>query len=77
MRQLSGARALVVSIAVLLTAVSCGKDATTIVSPPALGEVVPEFSLTDVNPSSQTSQQAVSPRDYMQQVSAWYFGHAT
>jgi hypothetical protein len=64
-------------MALLLTATACGKDATTIVNPPTIGQVVPAFSLTDVNPDSQTNQQAVSPRDYLQQVSAWYFGHAT
>ena len=38
---------------------------------------MPDFSLTDVNPASPTNEQAVSPRDYLQQVSAWYFGHST
>ena len=38
---------------------------------------MPDFSLTDVNPNSPTKDQAVSPRDYLEQVSAWYFGHAT
>jgi hypothetical protein len=37
----------------------------------------PDFHLTDVNTSSSTSGQAVSPRDYLEQVSAWYFGRAT
>ena len=37
----------------------------------------PDFHLTDVNATSSTSGQAVSPRDYLEQVSAWYFGHAT
>ncbi len=41
------------------------------------GEVVPDFSLIDVNPASSTHDQPVSPRDYLQQVSGWYFGHAT
>jgi hypothetical protein len=38
---------------------------------------LPDFALSDVNPASGTFGQAVSPRDYLQQVSAWYFGHAT
>ncbi len=38
---------------------------------------VPDFSLTDVNTASATYNQAVSPRDYLQKVSGWYFGHAT
>ncbi len=41
------------------------------------GAAQPDFHLTDVNASSDTSGQAVSPRDYLEQVSAWYFGHAT
>jgi hypothetical protein len=38
---------------------------------------VPDFALTDVNPNSTTHDQDVSPRDYLGQVSAWYFGAAT
>ena len=38
---------------------------------------VPDFALIDQNPSSSTFGLAVSPRDYVGQVSAWYFGHAT
>lgn len=39
--------------------------------------VVPDFHLVDENPASATYKQLVSPRDYLGQVSAWYFGHAT
>ena len=39
--------------------------------------MVPDFQLEDVNASSATSGQLVSPRDYLGQVSGWYFGHAT
>jgi hypothetical protein len=35
------------------------------------------FSLPDVNPGSPRFGQVVSPRDYLGQASAWYFGHAT
>ncbi len=38
---------------------------------------VPDFAIVDVNPTSATLNQAVSPRDYLEKVSAWYFGHAT
>ena len=38
---------------------------------------MPDFTLPDVNPASPRKDQGVSPRDYLQQVSAWYFGHAT
>ncbi|GAB4132068.1 MAG: hypothetical protein Kow001_24880 [Acidobacteriota bacterium] len=37
---------------------------------------VPDFQLQDVNPGSPRHQQPVSPRDYLLQVSAWYFGAA-
>jgi hypothetical protein len=40
------------------------------------GEPLPDFALVDVNPTSPTYNQDVSPRDYLQQVSGWYFGHA-
>lgn len=36
-----------------------------------------DFSLPDVNPNSPSAGTSVSPRDYLQQVSGWYFGHAT
>jgi hypothetical protein len=39
--------------------------------------VYPEFSLTDVNETSPTFGQNVSPSDYLGEVSAWYFGHAS
>jgi hypothetical protein len=40
-------------------------------------QVVPDFSLLDVNENSERKGQLVSPRDYRGQVSLWYFGHAT
>jgi hypothetical protein len=40
------------------------------------GSVLPNFSLTNVNPNSGTASP-VSPRDYLGQVSAWYFIHST
>ena len=42
-----------------------------------LFQAVHEFSLPDVNPTSATYGQDVSPSDYVGKVSAWYFGHAT
>jgi hypothetical protein len=41
----------------------------------AEGEVTPrsDFSLQDVNATSPTYQQPVSPRDYFEQVSGWFF----
>ena len=40
-------------------------------------DMVSDFMLTDVNSTSPTYGQSVSPRDFQGQVSAWYFGHAT
>jgi hypothetical protein len=49
-----------------------------VVSPVAIrAEMVPDFTLTDVNLTSSSYDQPVSPRDYLGQVSGWYFGHAT
>ena len=38
---------------------------------------VPDFLLADINPNSSTVGQNISPRDYLQQVSGWYFIKAT
>lgn len=38
---------------------------------------VPDFALADLNPASTRYGQSVSPRDYMEKVSGWYFIHAT
>ena len=40
-------------------------------------ELVPDIALEDVNPSSPFFATEVSPRRFLGQVSAWYFGHAT
>lgn len=39
------------------------------------GDPRPNFSLEDLNSASPTYQQAVSPRDYLEQVSGWYFAN--
>ncbi len=47
-------------------------------SPPqASDQARPDFALADVNAESARYQEDVSPRDYLSQVSAWYFGHST
>ena len=33
--------------------------------------------IEDLNPESSRFGETVSPRDYLSQVSAWYFGHST
>jgi len=39
--------------------------------------LVEDFSLVDMNATSPTVGEPVSPRDYLAKVSGWYFGHAT
>jgi hypothetical protein len=39
-------------------------------------EPVPDFRLVDANPNSLRAQTPVSPRDYVLQVSGYYFGAA-
>lgn len=39
--------------------------------------LVSDFSLPDQNPTSPRSGQAISPRDYLGDVSGWYFIHST
>ena len=43
----------------------------------AVAQMVPDFTLMDLNPMSSSAGQEVSPRDYLSRVSAWYFGHST
>jgi hypothetical protein len=54
-----------------------GGEIPAIVSGEGEATAMPDFHLTDVNSASPTVNQALSPRDYLKQVSAWYFGHAT
>lgn len=44
-----------------------------VLSPSAM----PDFELTDLNPTSPRFGEVVSPRDYLQEVSGWYFTHST
>ena len=39
--------------------------------------VATSWALPDVNPTSPTFEQVVSPADLIGQVSVWYFGHST
>jgi len=63
-------------LALALAAAGCPGHHDDPLRPPLQG-VAPDFSLIDVNPNSVTHGQAVSPRQYLGKVSAWYFGHAT
>lgn len=40
------------------------------------GEAVSDFQITDENPNSVRYGSSVSPRDYLLQVSGYYFGSA-
>ena len=78
MRRNASIRCLVVAALCVLLACSSEDEpvAPDPVAPDTL-EVVTDFALVDVNPNSSRHTESVSPRDYMNQVSAWYFGHAT
>jgi hypothetical protein len=58
---------------ILLGACSSGGTAP----PNELPQVVPDFLLLDVNSSSPTFDQDVSPRDSLGLITAWYFSGGT
>ena len=60
----------------LAVAWGCGDDAPDPSGMPT-GTLAPDFALVDVNPNSATHDSTVSPRGYLDRVSAWYFGHST
>lgn len=70
-------RATLAALAITLC-LGCGDD-----DPPPVAPLTPDatarpdFSLVDLNPNSATAGSEVSPRDYLGNVSAWYFGAAT
>lgn len=53
---------------------ACGSEDATAKQQSGLA---PDFHLTDVNTASKRYDQSVSPRDYLGQISVWYFGHST
>ena len=42
----------------------------------AAAQTVPDFKAQDMNPNSLRAKSLVSPRDYLLQVSGYYFGDA-
>ena len=75
-RSLTYRRTLLPALLLAAGSVGCGQDSTQ--GPPlGAGQEAPAFSVVDVNPTSPRSGEMVSPRDYLERVSAWYFGHAT
>ncbi|MBD3161305.1 MAG: hypothetical protein GF346_03805 [Candidatus Eisenbacteria bacterium] len=67
------------ALALLVAASGCGNDDSSepTSSDPSGEEVVADFAVVDVNPNSSTHEEVVSPRQFLEQISAWYFGHAT
>ena len=53
---------------------ACSSGGTTPVPQP---QVVPDFLLADVNTTSQTYDNDVSPRDALGLISVWYFASGT
>ena len=45
--------------------------------PVVAADAPPDFSLLDQNPNSVCYNSLISPRDTLEQVSGWYFTHAT
>ena len=76
LRLIAPALALCFALAVIPGLSGCSGDDDPVNPGPGAGQV-PNFSLKDVNATSTTFDQAVSPRDHLEKVSAWYFGHAT
>ncbi len=57
---------------------SNGEEPSDAAETPVLSEdALPDFSVIDANSASPSFREAVSPRDYLGEVSAWYFGHST
>jgi len=73
-------------LAALVAGAGCGSDSSPAAPDNNGGDTnggqtteqsVPDFALTDVNSTSTTYDTLVSPRDFLGEVSAWYFGHST
>jgi|GEM_PF-4757720 len=54
-----------------------GDDGTDTNPESILGSEAPDFSLEDLNDTSPTFGQTISPADLIAQTSGWYFTHAT
>ena len=76
---------LLVAAAAALASVGCHNDLTgarPASNAPDTGAVadsgaMPCFALEDVNPNSTTFGKQVTPRQFLGQISAWYFGHSS
>jgi len=65
------------SIFLTVVLVALSGCAVTTEPPQTSDDALPDFSLADVNANSARYREDISPRDYLGQVSAWYFGHST
>jgi hypothetical protein len=67
-------------LAVVVLSSACDDDKSTkppsepVVTPPT---VMPDFTLADRNPNSPTFEANISPRNYLEKVSCYYFTAAT
>jgi len=80
MRRLPYRLALLGFVVSAVLPVGCNDDESekTILAPLAHPEnAAPDFSVIDINPGSPRYDEMVSPRNYVGQISAWYFGHST
>jgi hypothetical protein len=59
------------------TLVGCAPNKGADSGAPSLGDVLPDWGLTDVNENSPTGGERVQVSDQRGRVSAWYFGHST
>ncbi len=58
-------------------ALTAGFDNDLLNLPEGESPAMPDFHAVDLNPVSPRFNQSISPRDYLNQVSAWYFTHST
>lgn len=63
------------SLLALALLAACGPPAGPVFD--ASEQPMPDFALSDVNPASTRYHTQVSPRDELDRISAWYFGHST
>ena len=56
---------------------TAGTDDTADTDDTATTAPVPDFALVDLNLDSARYGEVVSPRDYLERVSGWYFIHST
>jgi hypothetical protein len=77
MRLRTSRRLAVTGLLIFVVGTGCDDKSSVLESTPPPGPVVSDFSLDDTNPTSPRFGTSVSPRDYLGQISAWYFGTAT